>query len=74
MLGEIPRFATVSCLFRDQFVSELSEEIFEHIPNKALHNRMAEPKMVFMDGAHIKASGNKKFQKKQVVQTAKVYE
>ena len=75
LLEEIPHFATVSYAFCNRFPPELSEEIFGHILNKALNNRMIEPKMVFIDGTHIKASANKKkFQKEQVARTAKVYE
>ena len=75
LLEEIPHFATVSYAFCNRFPPELSEEIFEHILNKALNNRMVEPNMVFIDGTHIKASANKKkFQKVQVARTAKVYE
>lgn len=54
---------------------ELGEEIFAHILNKALNNRMVDPSMIFIDGTHIKASANKKkFQKEQVAKGAKVYE
>ena len=75
LLEEIPHFATVSYAFCNRFPPELSEEIFAHILNKALNNRMLEPNMVFIDGTHIKASANKKkFQKEQVARTAKVYE
>ncbi len=75
LLENIPHFATVSYVFCNRFPPELSEEIFEHILNKALNNRMVEPSMVFIDGTHIKASANKKkFQKEQVARTAKVYE
>ena len=46
---------------------ELGEEIFAHILNKALNNRMVDPSMIFIDGTHIKASANKKkFQKEQL--------
>ncbi|MFQ6858234.1 MAG: transposase, partial [Lawsonibacter sp.] len=51
------------------------EEIFAHILNKALNNRMVDPSMIFIDGTHIKASANKKkLQKEQVAKAAKVYE
>lgn len=74
MLENIPHFATVSYAFCNRFPAELSEEIFEHILNKALNNRMLDPSMVFIDGTHIKASANKKkFQKEQVAKAAKVY-
>ena len=75
LLEEIPHFATVSYAFCKRFPPELSEEIFAHILNKALNNRMADPSMIFIDGTHIKASANKKkFQKEQIAKAAKVYE
>ena len=74
LLDHIPHFATVSYAFCKRFPSELTDEIFEHILNKALNNRMVDPSVVFIDGTHIKASANKKkFQKEQVAKTAKVY-
>ena len=74
LLDEIPHFATVSYAFCKRFPDELTTEIFEHILNKALNNRMVDPSAVFIDGTHIKASANKKkFQKEQVRKTAKVY-
>lgn len=74
LLEEIPHFATVSYAFCNRFPEELTEEIFEHILNKALNNRMLDPKMVFIDGTHIKASANKKkYQKTAVAKTAKIY-
>ena len=74
LLEKIPHFETVSYSFCKRFPPELSEEIFVHILNKALNNKMVEPGMVFIDGTHIKASANKKkYQKEQVSKTAKVY-
>ena len=74
LLDEIPHFATVSYAFCKRFPAELTEEIFAHILNKALNHRMVDPKMIFMDGTHIKASANKKkFQKEKVAKAAKVY-
>ena len=74
LLEEIPHFATVSYAFCKRFPAELTEEIFAHILNKALNLRMVDPKMVFIDGTHIKASANKKkYQKEKVAKTAKVY-
>ena len=68
LLETIPHFATVSYAFCKRFPDELTTEIFEHILNKALNNRMLDPSAVFIDGTHIKASANKKkFQKEQVV-------
>ena len=64
LLEEIPHFATVSYAFCKRFPEELTDEIFEHILNKALNNRVVDPSVVFIDGTHIKASANKKkFQK-----------
>lgn len=74
LLDEIPHFATVSYAFCQRFPEELAQEIFEHILNKALNNRMVDPSTIFIDGTHIKASANKKkFQKVQVEKAAKVY-
>ena len=75
LLDNIPHFATVSYAFCNRFPTELAAEIFEHILNKAINNKMVDPSAVFIDGTHIKASANKKkFQKEQVAKTAKVYE
>ena len=74
LMDEIPHFATVSYAFCKRFPEELSTEIFEHILNKALNNRMVDPNTIFIDGTHIKASANKKkYQKEQVKKAAKVY-
>ena len=74
LLDNIPHFATVSYAFCKRFPPELAEEIFEHILNKAINNRMVDPSVVFIDGTHIKASANKKkYQKEQVKKAAKVY-
>ena len=74
LLDEIPHFATVSYAFCRRFPEELTQEIFEHILNKALNNRMVDPSVIFIDGTHIKASANKKkFQKEQVAKAAKIY-
>ena len=40
LLDNIPHFATVSYAFCKRFPPELSEEIFAHILNKAVNNRM----------------------------------
>lgn len=64
LLENIPHFATVSYAFCNRFPAELSEEIFEHILNKALNNRMLDPSMVFIDGTHIKASAIKRSSKR----------
>ena len=74
LLEEIPHFSTVSYAFCRRFPEELTVEIFDHILNKALNNRMVDPSVVFIDGTHIKASANKKkFQKEKVAEAAKVY-
>ncbi|HWP52331.1 MAG TPA: IS1182 family transposase [Clostridia bacterium] len=75
LLDEIPHFATVSYAFCKRFPPELATEIFEHILNKAINNRMIDPSSIFIDGTHIKASANKKkHQKEMVAKTAKIYE
>ena len=60
MLDNILHFATVSYAFCKRFPDELTSEIFEHILNKALNNKMLNPDAIFIDGTHIKASANKK--------------
>ena len=75
LLDKIPHFATVSYAFCQRFPPELTEEIFEHILNKLINNRMVDPKAIFIDGTHIKASANKKkYQKEQVKKAAKIYD
>lgn len=74
LLEKIPHFATVSYAFCNRFPEELASEIFEHILNKALNNRMVDPGIIFIDGTHIKASANKKkYQKEQVAKVARIY-
>ena len=74
LVEDIPHFATVSYAFCKRFPAELTEEIFAHILNKALNNRMIDPSMIFIDGTHIKANANKKkYQKEKVAKAAKVY-
>ena len=74
LLDKLPHFATVSYAFCRRFPEKLAVEIFEHILNKALNNRMVDSSMVFIDGTHIKASANKKkHQKEQVAKAARVY-
>lgn len=64
----------MSYAFCHRFPEDLAIEIFDHILNKAINNRMVDPRTVFIDGTHIKASANKKkYQKEQVAKTAKVY-
>lgn len=75
LLDSIPHFATVSYAFCRRFPPELAAEIFEHILNKAINNKMVDSSAVFIDGTHIKASANrKKHQKEQVVKAARVYD
>ena len=74
LLDSIPHFATVSYAFCKRFPAELTDEIFEHILNKAINNRMVDPSVIYIDGTHIKASANKKkYQKEQVKKAAKIY-
>lgn len=74
LLDNIPHFATVSYAFCKRFPPDLAEEIFEHVLNKAINNRMVDPSVIFIDGTHIKASANKKKHIKQrVAKTAKIY-
>lgn len=75
LLDNIPHFATVSYAFCRRFPAELCEEIFSHILNKAINNRMVDTSVIFIDGTQIKASANKKkSQKEQVAKVAKAYD
>lgn len=75
LLDNIPHFATVSYAFCKRFPSELCEEIFSHVLNKAINNKMVDTSVIFIDGTQIKASANKKKnQKEQVAKVAKVYD
>ena len=75
LLDKIPHFATVSYAFCKRFPPALATEIFEHILNKGINNRMVDPSVIFIDGTHIKASANKKkHQKAQVAKVAKIYD
>jgi len=66
-------FLNLDNAFCKRFSPELAEEIFDHILNKALNNRMVDPSIIFVDGTHIKASANKKkFQKEMVAKTANI--
>ena len=58
--GRDPSFRNGKLCLLQTLSPELSEEIFAHILNKALNNRMVDPSMIFIDGTHIKASANKK--------------
>ena len=71
LLDHIPHFATVSYAFCQRFPDELTSEIFEHILNKALNNRMLDTSAIFIDGTHIKASANKKWEKEDIVEAGK---
>jgi len=75
LLDNIPHFATVSYAFCKRFPAELGEEVFGHVLNKAINNRMVDPSIIFIDGTQIKASANKKkSQKEQVAKVAKAYD
>ena len=50
LLEEILHFATVSYAFFQRFPEELTQEIFEHILNKAVNNRMVDPRAVLSTG------------------------
>ena len=43
----------IEMCIRDSFPDELTSEIFEHILNKALNNRMLDTSAIFIDGTHI---------------------
>ncbi len=72
---KIPHFATISYAFATRFPSELFEEIFSWILDRAVEKRMVDAKAVFIDATHIKANANKKKNRKEQAKfTARVYE
>lgn len=54
LLNRIPHFATESYAFCKRFLENLPKEIFEHILNKALNNRMVDPSIISIYDTHIK--------------------
>jgi len=71
----IPHFATVSYAFATRFPNELFEKIFAWILESAVERRLVEAGVVFIDATHIKASANKKKNRKVLAEkTARVYD
>jgi transposase len=72
---EVPHFATVSYAFASRFPSELCEKIFAWILEAAVAKKYVKPETVFIDGTHIKASANKKRNRKELAAaTARIYD
>ena len=71
---ETPHFSTVSYNFRHRFTAETVDQIFGWILSEVAEAGYLSPKVVFIDGTHIKANANtKKQMKEQVSVTAKHY-
>jgi transposase len=71
----LPHFATISYAFATRFPSEVFENIFTWILDKAVERGFVNPAMIFIDGTQIKANANKnKKQKVQVRKVARVYD
>jgi len=72
---KIPHFATVSCAFCQRYDSDIVEKVFEWILYEAEKSGYLDPKVVFVDATHIKASANlKKHCKKAVPVAARIYD
>lgn len=72
---EVPHFATVSYAFAARFPSELSEEIFAWVLERAVARGYVKAEAVFFDGTHVKASANKNRKRKELAKkTARIYE
>ena len=67
---ETPHFSTVSYNFRHRFTEETVEQIFGWILEKVAEAGYLSPKVVFIDGTHIKANANTKKQVKGQIPTA----
>lgn len=71
----IPHFATISYAFATRFPSEVFEEIFSWILEKAVEKKLVDAKAIFIDSTHIKANANKKKNRKELAKlTARVYD
>lgn len=71
----IPHFATISYAFATRFPSEVFEEIFSWILEKAVERKLVDAKAIFIDATHIKANANKKKNRKELAKfTARVYD
>jgi Transposase and inactivated derivatives len=71
----IPHFATVSYAFSTRFPNEVFEEIFAWILESAVERRLVDASTVFIDATHIKASANKKKNRKVLAEkTARLYD
>lgn len=73
--SKIPHFATISYAFATRFPTELFEEIFSWILEKAVERKLVDAKAIFIDATHIKASANKKKNRKEQAKfVARVYD
>lgn len=71
----IPHFATISYNFRHRFTEDTIEEVFRWILFEAQRSGYLSPKVVFIDGTHIKANANvNKKMKKAIPAAARIYE
>ena len=73
--SSIPHFSTISYAFSKRFTSEIFEEIFAWVLEKAIGFGYVEPETVFIDATHIKACANNYKRRKKIAQrAARVYE
>lgn len=71
----VPHFATVSYAFATRFPSEVFEQIFSWILEKAIKKGLISAKTIFVDATHVKANANKNKNRKVVAhELAKVYD
>jgi transposase len=71
----IPHFATVSYAFATRFPSELFQDIFAWILESAVSKKLVKAEAVFIDATQIKASANKKKNRKELSKsTARTYD
>ena len=71
---ETPHFSTVSYNFRHRFTEETVNQVFAWILEEVAEAGYLSPKVVFIDGTHIKANANTKKQVKvQIPEASKHY-
>ena len=75
MLEAVPHFTTFGKNYQRRFEgTDIFEKIFSRILDEAIACKLVEPKVIFIDGTHIKANANTKKQyKTQVEVSAKRY-
>lgn len=73
---DVPHFTTFGKNYSRRFKdTDLFEQIFYHILDQAFAAKLVEPKLIYLDGTHIKAHANRnKFVNQEVAVEALIYQ